>query len=965
MVLISRLGCAALLILFQLAQSQVTNGPPVDILVAPDEHKGVARAANDLALDFGRVVGVNGSVSQNITTLLRARSRHDVPVIVGTVGTSLINELVESRRLDISDIKGQWESYVQAVVRNPVEGIPWALVIAGSDRRGTIYGIYDISETIGVSPWYWWADVPIKSKDAIYLGSQNRVQPSPSVKYRGIFINDEWELMKWSEKNFPKSSSGGVFMSEFHKLLFELLLRLRANYLWPRMKRYNSFYRDDPENGPLADEYGIVMGTSHHEPMTRSYYEQQTLMKGNWDWSLNRENVTQFMEDGVERSRDWETLYTLGMRGDGDRESPTLNSTQLEEIIQRQQGMIENYISKPLEQIGQTWSLYKEVGKYWEAGMEVSELVTLMWTDDNFGNLLRVPLAEETGRIGGAGVYYHFGYVGDPRSYEWISSNQLVKAWEQMHFAYQREAREIWIANIQDLKGWEVPMTFFLDMAYDMSSFKRPDSTTKWLKRWARREFGPDVEDAAAEIYNIHGRLVMRRKYETLSMSPFAFSTVNYDEASKVLTEWEDLLALTQKTYDSLNPNTQGSFFELVLHPVLAGKTVMELYITKHLGDLYKSQLRTSTNNLARISHQAFANDAAITAEYHSIYDGKWDRVMSGPHIGYTSRNFPPRNIMPNTSWISDDDVAEVNILGIAVQGQDHSASLAGETITLRPMDPFMPPAETRYIDIFTQRNGTVNYKVTTNASYVSVTNPIGALTAPGLNSDTRAHISVDWNRAPRGLSWVSLNQLLHRRLSHNQKLILPINKTSIPRKFMGHVESNGVISIEAEHHTRAESRNGVSYITLPYYGRTLSGMKLWPVVAPSQIAPAGPKLVYNFFSFSPVRTARLVLLLGGTLDLDLTRPMKVAFSIGDDSDKIQTKRLLPDYDPGSLPTDWDTAVIRGGWNVTAEVAVGTGAQMLNLWLLEPGVVVQKILLDFGGLEESALGPPESRYISR
>ncbi|KAL2854617.1 hypothetical protein BJX68DRAFT_274394 [Aspergillus pseudodeflectus] len=952
-------------------ESISADGPPVNILVAPAEYKGVARAANDLALDFGRVVGVNGSVDQNSTTLSGA-SRTGVPIIVGTVGTALIDELVQTRKLDISRIKGKWESYVHAVVRNPVKGVSRALVIAGSDRRGTIYGIYDISEKIGVSPWYWWADVPINTKDAIYLGSGNHVQASPSVKYRGIFINDEWELMKWSENNFPKSSTGGVFTSGFHEHLFELLLRLKANYFWPGMKKYNAFYRDDPENGPRADEYGIVMGTSHHEPMTRAYYEQQKLMTGNWDWSTNKNNVAQFMEEGVERSKDWETLYTMGMRGDGDRESPTLNSTQLEEIIQHQQEMIEEYVDKPLEQVGQTWSLYKEVGKYWEAGMNVSELVTLMWTDDNFGNLLRVPTADETKRTGGAGVYYHFGYVGAPRSYEWISSNQLVKAWEQMHFAYQREAREIWIANIQDLKGWEVPMTFFLDMAYDMSSFQTVDSATDWLKRWASREFGADIADTVAEIYNLHGRLVMRRKYETLSMSPFAFSTVNYNEASNILKEWEDLLTLAQKAHDSLSHDTQGSFFELVLHPVLAGKTVMELYITKHLGDLYKTQLRTSTNSLSKKAQQAFTNDAAITSQYHALYNGKWDRVMSGPHIGYTTTNFPSRNTIPSLSWIRDSDVDDVDILGVAVQGQESDPASAGETITLRPMDPYMPPAESRYIDIFTRRNGTVAYKLETNASYVSIANQTGTLTTPGPSSDVRAVITVDWDQAPRGRSWVSLNLTQESNSSNSTddsaqpttSIILPLSKFSVPRKFTGHVESNEIISIEAEHYTRAESRRGVSYITLPYYGRTLSGVKLWPVTSPSESAPAGPKLVYSFFFTSNTpRNASLILFLGGSLDFDPERPMKVAFAIGDDVSTIQTKRVLPDYEPGSLPADWDTAVIRGGWNVTAEVEVGPGEQSLNLWLLEPGVVLQKIVLDFGGLEESALGPPESRYI--
>lgn len=502
-------------------------------------------------------------------------------------------------------------------------------------------------------------------------------------------------------------------------------------------------------------------------------------------------------------------------------------------------------------------------------------------------------------------------------------------------------------------------------MAYAVSDFQTPESTTAWLKRWARREFGSNTADSVANIYNSHGRLVMRRKYETFSMSPFAFSTVNYDEASTVLKEWEDLLVKTLETYNSLDSDVKGSFFELVLHPVLAGKTVVELYITKHLGDLYKSQQRTSTNRLARQSLQAFNNDAAITAEYHALYNSKWDGVMSGPHIGYTDRYYPPYNILPNISWIEDADVEDVDILGIAAQGL--SVSQNDEPITLRSVNPYLPPAETRYIDIFTRTNGTFTYTVKANASYVSVINPTGTLTAPGNNSDARAIIDVDWEKAPDGLSWVSLT--IHRANSTTKDreaatAILPVNKTSVPSGYAGYVESNGVVAIEAAHYSHAESsRNGVTYATIPYYGRTHSGVKLWPVTAPSQTPSTGPRLTYDFYSFSKASKAQLVLLLGGTLDLDPTRPLKVAYSLN--SGNVDTKRLFPDYESGSLPPDWDTAVIRGGWNLTTEVEVGTGPQSLDIWLLEPGVVVQKVLLDFGGLEDSALGPPESRYVKR
>jgi hypothetical protein len=330
--------------------------PGVSILVDENDFEGVARAARDLALDFGRVVGVNGSIITDQETVASAGT-----IIVGTLGRStIIDQLVKSRKIDVSSITGKWESYIQAVVRNPIPGVESALVIAGSDKRGVIYGIYQISETIGVSPWYWWADVPIKKKSAVYADlSSRKVQGPPSVKYRGIFINDELQLNGWVFGKFPKSPRGNYFTSEFYELVFELLLRLRANYIWPGMKRTLAFYLDDPNNPKLADSMGIVVGTSHHEPMTRAYNEQLELLKGTWDWSLNKDNVTQFMKVGAERAKDWETLWTLGMRGDGDRASPTLTASQLEEIIQVQIDLITASTKQDIKDIPLIWALYK------------------------------------------------------------------------------------------------------------------------------------------------------------------------------------------------------------------------------------------------------------------------------------------------------------------------------------------------------------------------------------------------------------------------------------------------------------------------------------------------------------------------------------------------------------------------------------------------------------------------------
>lgn len=333
-----------------------------EIQVASNDFAGVKRTANDLAVDFGRVVGVNGTVRTHSS--LSASSGGRPIIIAGTIGSSsLIDSLISSGKINPSQTKGKWESYTSQLVQNPTSGVSWALVIAGSDKRGTIYGLYDISETIGVSPWYWWADVPAKTKEAIYVQTTPKIQGPPSVKYRGFFINDEAPaLTTWASKNFPASSHGGHFVSEFYKHVFELTLRLRANYHWPAMWG-RMFYVDDSQNGPLADEYGVVMGTSHHEPMARSDSEQTRYLVGNWDWSANQQNVVNFMREGPKRARNWETMYTMGMRGKGDAASPTLTAESLEEIIQVQQNLLREELGiGDLSTVPQTWVLYKVSG---------------------------------------------------------------------------------------------------------------------------------------------------------------------------------------------------------------------------------------------------------------------------------------------------------------------------------------------------------------------------------------------------------------------------------------------------------------------------------------------------------------------------------------------------------------------------------------------------------------------------
>lgn len=491
-----------------------------------------------------------------------------------------------------------------------------------------------------------------------------------------------------------------------------------------------------------------------------------------------------------------------------------------------------------------------------------------------------------------------------------------------------------------------------------MSKFTSPESTTDWIIRWATREFGASVANATSEILSTYGKLIIRRKYELLSNIPYAYSVANYDEIENVSREWEDLLSLTQKTHDSLDKATQLAYFQLILHPIMAGKVVVDLYNTAALNAWYSRQKRISTNALANKAYTLFAQDAKITDNYHKLNGGKWNHFASQVHIGYSSWQEPAQNIMPSVIYLDKSNVPKAGIMGVSVQGSNKTAPGDPE-LTLLSMDPYMPPGDIRYLDIYARDNGTFSYRVTSNETFVSITNPTGTLAAPGNKSDIRCEITVDWDKAPSGLSMVQLG--VKRTDDGNvpgTTVFLPVNKILIPSNFRGHVESNGVISMEVEHYKTAEAINGLSYVTIPHYGRTRSGIKLWPVTADTQTPSSAPKLTYPFYSFSSPSSAKLMVFLGATLNHDPSKPLKYAFSI----DGGETKLVQPIRDTamGSLPSGWTDAVTVGGWTSTSTIQLDKGMHELSLWLLEPGVVIQKIVIDIGGFKTSSLGPPES-----
>jgi len=491
----------------------VRNGKAAPLFLDKNDYAGVLRAASDLQADIARVTRIKPKLSAG-----------GVPagasvVIAGTLGKSaLIDSLVKSGKINPEAIAGKWESFLIATVRDPLPGVAEALVVVGSDKRGTIYGLYEISEQIGVSPWYWWADVPTRHRNTLLVLAGTYVQGPPAVKYRGIFINDEAPaLAGWAKEKF------GGLNSKMYVHVFELILRLRGNYLWPAMWD-NAFNEDDPENPRLADEYGIVMGTSHHEPMMRAQKEwtkrKDAAGNGEWNYATNKDALQKFWRESIPLNQGYESVVTMGMRGDGDVAMASQGDIKkdtalLENIIADQRQILRGATGKPPSETPQLWALFTEVLKYYDAGMKVPDDITLLFTDDNVGDIRRLPTAAEAKRSGGAGIYYHLDMHGGPYSYQWLNSNPLPKIWEQMDLAYQYGADRIWIANIGDIKPLEVPIEFFIRMGWDPEAMSK-DKIADWTRAWAAREFGPAHAADIADIVAKYGKYNGWRKPEQL-----------------------------------------------------------------------------------------------------------------------------------------------------------------------------------------------------------------------------------------------------------------------------------------------------------------------------------------------------------------------------------------------------------------------------------------------------------------
>ena len=792
------------------------------------EYEGVKIAIRNLKTDMQRVMGKAPLLSEGAG---------EASILIGTLGKNK-----EIDRLKLPDLKGKREKFIITTIDNQV-------VIAGSDRRGTIYGIYELSRQLGVSPWYWWADAPIAQHDNAYVIPGAYTDGEPAVEFRGIFLNDEAPCLTTWVKNTFGTEYGG---HEFYEKVFELILRLKGNMMWPAMWGW-AFYADDPENGRLADRMGIMMGTSHHEPMARNHqeYARHRGEWGAWNYQTNQEKLDQFFREGIERMKGTEDIVTIGMRGDGDEAMSDKADTRLmERIISNQRKIIKEITGKPAEKTTQVWALYKEVQDYYDAGLKVPDDVMILISDDNWGDIRRVPVTkEERSRKGGWGIYYHVDYVGAPRNSKWLNITQTQQMFEQLSLAYDFGIQRMWILNVGDLKPMEYPITLFMDMAWNPKEYTLQTVTDHTRQFFASVLSGFAAEEAAS-IYNLNCQYMARVTPEMLDAETYNLET---GEWRQVADDYQRLELRALRLYQDIPEEARDFYRQLILFPVQAMANLYDMYYAQAMNRHFAKAGSPDANEWADRVAQCFKRDSLLCASYnHDIAGGKWNGMMIQKHIGYTNWNDNFRaDKLPATTRIDSSKFI------------DHSSKLNGG-YTFTP--------------------------------------------------------------------------------------------------------SNGYVSMEAEHYYRAEASEGTQWSVYPYYGRTRSAVALTPYTQPVGDA----SLTYRFQLPEGTTQVKVYVIVKSTLDFLNVGGHECTVSLdGGKTETINFNKTLLDRQPYMYSVFYPTVARR---IIEKEVTLPLGTSPLTSHLSplnvheltlrpqHPGLVFEKIVVDFGGYKPSYLFMNESDY---
>ncbi len=656
----------------------LVDGTAATVWVDPDEPAVVREVAADaFVADVERVTDVKPRLK-----VANEWDSNGPAVIIGTAGQSdLLAKLNNEGLLDTADLDGRWEAF--KIVHLPEQN---ALVIAGSDRRGTAYGVFEVSRAIGVSPWYWWADVPIKQSESLHLTTDGQRIGPPSVKYRGIFLNDEdWGLQPWAAKTYePDTNDIGP---KTYAAIFELLLRLKANYIWPAMHPSTRAFNYYPDNKLVADRYAIVMGSSHAEPMLRNNVDEwERDGSGEWNFVSNPDAILKYWDERVAENGRFENVYTIGMRGihdsamvGGGRMDEKVG--RLEQIFSAQRDMLKRHVGKPADQVPQVFVPYKEVLGIYRGGLEVPPDVTLGWVDDNHGFIRQLSNADERKRPGGAGVYYHLSYWGRPHDFLWIDSISPGLTWEEMTKAYEYEADRLWVVNVGDIKPNEIGMDWFLRIAWEVDRYG-PDDARQGLIDFSRESFGDNHAEAIAEILFEYYRLNFPRKPEHMGWStvypttPIQDSEMSHwahgDEAQRRLDAFDAMESRAEALGESLPDEARDAFFQLVLYPVSGAADMNRKIIHAEKSRLLAQRGWPAANEHARLAQSAHDRIQENTRHYNGhVADGKWNGMMTADPRGL------PVYGMPTVGTV---EASGRPVLAVRLEGKSVPALADGES---------------------------------------------------------------------------------------------------------------------------------------------------------------------------------------------------------------------------------------------------------------------------------------------
>lgn len=940
-------------------------------------HKIAAKVIRDLELVFG--------VKPAETAALDRLS--SCAVIYGTIGRSpALDSLSERGLIDLEEIRGKNEVFVFQTIDAPWSGVDQALVIAGSDKRGTIYGLFHLSELLGVSPYVDWNHVLPQPKETFALESgYKHVSKEPSVRYRGFFINDEWPAFgTWCNHHF------GGFNAEAYDHVFELLLRLKGNYLWPAMWSAR-FYDDGPglANAELADEYGVVIGASHHEPCLRQgeeykYLRGEDSVYGDaWNFRTNEEGITRFWADGLKRSGRFENVITVGMRGEADTSIMGYDSTLkdnidlLRDVLRTQNRLMKEHVNPDLEQVPRMLALYKEVEPFFYGdedtpgliGSEELENVILMLCDDNFGNLRTLPTEEMRSHKGGYGMYYHFDYHGGPISYEWINSSYLPKIWEQMSMAYDFGVRDLWVVNVGDIGTQEFPLAYFLDLAYDFEQWgtNAINKTQEYTESWVRKQFGDVCEESdLASIHRIldgYTKIAHNRKPE--AMNAEVYHPVHYQETDRLLAEIEQLMNEANALYQKMDDKAMPGFFSLVYYPAMGNLNLQKMQLLAGKNHYAAKLNLMEANKLTEQIRACMQRDQELVDEYHTMCNGKWYGMGLSEHIGFTEWN---ENYCKYPILMQVMPTRKARLL-VSVDGSEpYSEGSAWHLNKLELRDFRQPNRTEASFTIYSLSDIEASYEITCEAAWLSCSSEKGTLDGikkaaekivvridrSQMNGEAEAAIAV---KLPGGVVSILVD-------AKQPEL------SGLPERTF--VETNGFISIEAEHFyskhdvgQEGQPEAAAGFQVIEGYGRTLSAVKVFPT---TRYFTAGVDAPYLEYQFVAQEAGDYEVQLYMQPSNPVTKDNTLFYGIQANDGPIDVINTIPrGHKPGDSSAEWAAGVLDNIRIHSSVVNGKAGLNQLKIFAVSPGFVLEKLVIYPAGRKPAAsyLGPTETYYVGK